>query len=568
MIQRELHQSENAKKKVRERKYEEESMKYTWKRIQALILTAAMLLAIFCLPAPIEAEAAGKAITVAAMYEGTVVPDYNCKISIVYGDTVYSGYGYVTISEEIYSQWSGTIDHIWEFPGEYIYADLKWIPDYFEVLDISVRDFIREGSCYSSLSSTGKEKHNPAPWEDALAFFDSVSTHAPTITKLGAENTTEAANSNESANSAIGGRPATGTTSQAPENTTEAAPELPPDAMTDEEDVTAEQEIEYPKGESPETESQAATDATEAVQDGSAGGNSGSRGDDYNGNGIPDDEEEDFEHTKPARDPEDTSDNGQDGAGEKQDEEDTYISDLWNDLMSGASVSDNWQNGSMSGQAGTGAYTHIQDAGDHVFHVQIQGKDSILPEGTEVRITEEQNEAYLVKMASIYKVLESKNIRFFDINLQDSQGNAMHDLGGAVAVRMDVPQDYEVAEGNTVVVYHMPMNGQPEICLTEYNNEDPDDRYVVFMTDHFSLYLFAEQDMNQAEIAMEHLGPKDDQSISTGQDPMVPGDGVITDETLTDSGQQQSGSMLVPILGVAAIILIAGAGILVIKKKK
>jgi len=526
-------------------------MKYTWKRMQAMLLTVTMLLAVFCLPAPIKAEAAGKAITVAAMYEGTMVPDYNCKISIVYKDTVYSGYGYVTISEEIYSQWSGTIDHIWEFPGEYIYADLKWIPDYFEVLDISVRDFIREGSCYSSLSSTGKEKHNPAPWEDALAFFDSVSTHAPTITKLGEEDENEA------------DRPSTGgNTTEEGTQSGEGVVDTPPNVAIDDKDTKVDQEIEYPQGVSQETESQPATDATEAVQDGSngagLGGDSGSRGEDYNGNGIPDDEEKDFDHTEPAREPEDTSGNEQAGKDEDAKDEEAYINDLWNDLMSGSSAGDNWKNNGMSGQIGDREYTHIQDAGDYVFNIQIQGKDSVLPEGTEVRITEEQNEAYLVKMASIYKVLESKNIRFFDINLQDAQGNALHDLGGSVAVRMDVPQDFEVAEDKTVVVYHMPMNGQPEICLTEYNDEDPDDRYVVFMTDHFSLYLFAEQDMKQAAIAMEHLKPKDSQPVITGKDPVVP----------TDGAGQETGGMLVPILGATAIVLIAGVGILVVKKKK
>ncbi|MBE6996237.1 MAG: hypothetical protein E7429_05885 [Ruminococcaceae bacterium] len=120
------------------------------------------------------------AITYAALYNGLGEPDYNVRVTLVNNGVRYSGNGYVTISKEVYSQWTGDVQVIWELPGEFVDGNGRWNPDYFDAVG-PVHSFIKEGSCYISVSKTGKEQERPADRRKVNEFFYSVRNAEPEI---------------------------------------------------------------------------------------------------------------------------------------------------------------------------------------------------------------------------------------------------------------------------------------------------------------------------------------------------------------------------------------------------
>ena len=131
------------------------------------------------------------AITYAAIINGTGEPDPNVRVTLENNGIRYSGYGCVTISKEVYSQWKGNVKVIWECPGRYIQANNRWIPDYFES-EGSVNGFKKEKSCYISISATGKGKEVISPRDTINELFYSARNTQPEIS-LAADSTVSAA---------------------------------------------------------------------------------------------------------------------------------------------------------------------------------------------------------------------------------------------------------------------------------------------------------------------------------------------------------------------------------------
>ena len=84
------------------------------------------------------------------------------------------------------------------------------------------------------------------------------------------------------------------------------------------------------------------------------------------------------------------------------------------------------------------------------------------------------------------------NVVVVDISLKDEHGAKVTQLSDYVDVRVDIPTAYTIQQGNTVVVYYLNEEGILEECETVYHEEDSDNRYVTFKTNHFSVYVLAE----------------------------------------------------------------------------
>lgn len=252
------------------------------------------------------------AITYAAIINGTGKPDPNVRVTLEVGGIRYSGYGYVTISKEVYSQWKGSMKVIWECPGQYIRANNRWVADYFEY-ESSVSSFKKGKSCYISISATGKGKDVTSPRNTINELFYSARNTQPEISQVRDASVTVYTSSSV------------------------AAPQP---------SITASQ------------------------------------------------------------------------------------------LQSGST--------------------------------------------------------YDASMAAMKKATQTDHVLVFDITAKDASGKDIHQLGGTAEVTLPLPKSYTIQSGNTALVYYLPGDGTAVPCSTTLHDEDPDNRYLTFQTDHFSLYAVAE----------------------------------------------------------------------------
>ena len=106
---------------------------------------------------------------------------WDAKITIIYEGTSYSGYGYVSISEEVYSQWKKDVTYITEAPGWYQRMNGKWVDG---TKDVSVGDpasFRRHRSQYYTYSKTGTGKEIEHPRKKINDMFYEASLTEPNI---------------------------------------------------------------------------------------------------------------------------------------------------------------------------------------------------------------------------------------------------------------------------------------------------------------------------------------------------------------------------------------------------
>ena len=89
----------------------------------------------------------------------------------------------------------------------------------------------------------------------------------------------------------------------------------------------------------------------------------------------------------------------------------------------------------------------------------------------------------------------TSNVVVVDIELKDDNGVNVTQLSDYVDVKVDIPAGYNVQQGNTIIVYYLNDNGVLEACDTTYFSDDPNNRYVTFKTNHFSVYVLVETEM-------------------------------------------------------------------------
>lgn len=150
------------------------------------------------------------------------------------------------------------------------------------------------------------------------------------------------------------------------------------------------------------------------------------------------------------------------------------------------------------------------------------------------------------------------NILVLDIELKDTEGTPVHQLSDTALVKVDIPSDYNIQPGNTVVVYFLRDDGSLEECKTTYDDTDPDNRYALFETNHFSLYILAEHAVQAEEKEIP------EETSDTKEEPQETEP--ITEEQITEQSNEKSflGIMIGIILG---IIVVSLAVVLLVKKK-
>lgn len=121
------------------------------------------------------------------------------------------------------------------------------------------------------------------------------------------------------------------------------------------------------------------------------------------------------------------------------------------------------------------------------------------------------------------------NVVVVDINLKDEQGAKVTQLSDYVEVRVDIPTAYTIQQGNMVVVYYLNEEGILEECETVYHEEDSDNRYVTFKTNHFSVYVLAESKV-EPEIVPE-IVPEPEESGEEAETDFMEDSGAENEET-------------------------------------
>jgi hypothetical protein len=114
-------------------------------------------------------------------WDGQSDPCYDVKVSITYNDTRYSGYGFVSIPQSVYSTWSGNITYTLEpLNGAYIMYDGKWCNEICEY-EGTVKSFIKEKSCYITANTTGKGSDHLTPRRAVHDWYYQASFVVPEV---------------------------------------------------------------------------------------------------------------------------------------------------------------------------------------------------------------------------------------------------------------------------------------------------------------------------------------------------------------------------------------------------
>ena len=139
----------------------------------------------------------------------------------------------------------------------------------------------------------------------------------------------------------------------------------------------------------------------------------------------------------------------------------------------------------------------------------IVDENKVLPAGTNIESTkiEKTSETY----KKIADILEKNDIKgkfvAFELNLLDSDNNKItKQPDGMIKVTLPIPEGLEVSADKTIVVYRVNDDGTLVKCNTTVENGK-----VIFETDHFSKYVFAEEEIKKDDAKD---APKPDESKS------------------------------------------------------
>jgi hypothetical protein len=174
----------------------------------------------------------------------------------------------------------------------------------------------------------------------------------------------------------------------------------------------------------------------------------------------------------------------------------------------------------------------------------------------------ESGKSYDTALATAQKNFNTSNIIVVDLELIDTNGSLIHQLSKTVQVRLDIPSNYVIQSGNTVMVYYLENDGSLTECLTTYHEENGN-RYVLFETNHFSPYVMVEV----PEVIEE---PEDTQEEGSTETTVVDKGTESVEDTETeghDGNESKMDSIWLVVLLVVVVIAIV-AGILLLKKRK
>ena len=127
----------------------------------------------------------------------------------------------------------------------------------------------------------------------------------------------------------------------------------------------------------------------------------------------------------------------------------------------------------------------------------IVDENKVLPAGTNIESTkiEKTSETY----KKIADILEKNDIKgkfvAFELNLLDSDNNKItKQPDGMIKVTLPIPEGLEVSADKTIVAYRVNDDGTLVRCNTTVENGK-----VIFETDHFSKYVFAEEEIKKED---------------------------------------------------------------------
>lgn len=149
----------------------------------------------------------------------------------------------------------------------------------------------------------------------------------------------------------------------------------------------------------------------------------------------------------------------------------------------------------------------------------------------------------------------SSNVLVYNIDLKDANGTAVHQLSGTVDVKLQMPTNFSVQTGNTVVVYYLNDDGTLEACATAY---DATNKIVTFKTNHFSVYVVAEveADVEEETQADEVVTPDTDDVQNT------------EDSSDNDEVKEPKNTAWIWIVVGVAIVAVVVVAVFMIQKKK
>lgn len=130
-----------------------------------------------------------------------------------------------------------------------------------------------------------------------------------------------------------------------------------------------------------------------------------------------------------------------------------------------------------------------------VTPVYVDISESSLPADTIVRAEKYVSGTQLDEVtALIHNGIGGEIKAVYDIEIANASGNAIHDAGANVKVNIDLPADFQISEERQIVVYYVSEDDKLEACTTTLHMKDDGTQYVIFETNHFSVYAIAEVD--------------------------------------------------------------------------
>lgn len=129
--------------------------------------------------------------------------------------------------------------------------------------------------------------------------------------------------------------------------------------------------------------------------------------------------------------------------------------------------------------------------------ISIKGDISVIPEGAkfEVAALAKTSKSYVsAEKALAEKKLDGK-FSVQEINLINAEGTQLHQLDGYVIVTLPVPEGFTVSSTKTIGVYRLEEDGTLTKCTSSVV-----DGKLSFSTDHFSTYVFVEEEITTQNV--------------------------------------------------------------------
>ena len=140
------------------------------------------------------------------------------------------------------------------------------------------------------------------------------------------------------------------------------------------------------------------------------------------------------------------------------------------------------------------AYKDKELPGEADDSAKIVDDNKVLPVGAALRaiLLEEGNTFTATKTLVESKLKDIKNLAIYDITLVNSKGVLIEQLDKSIKVTLDIP--FAIATGNTINVFR--VEGDKLVQCTTSISENK----LSFETDHFSTYVFVEQEKEEVVI--------------------------------------------------------------------